>query len=174
MRQRILLIVLGIVILLAIYTFFIRKPSNRIGKTVTKAKSQVIEKAAVVKEKTTAVTEKVTAIKPVKEITKVVKEPVKAVINAIKPKSDSVQIESESEIGKWGTDPFVRDWVMSTEMSSLKLKAITQSGNRAYVLINDQILESGEIISGKKIVSIESDKVILEQGGKTFTLLLGQ
>lgn len=167
MRQRILLIVLGVVILLAIYTFFIRKPGARVGRQVAKTKSKVSEKV-------TSVKEKVESVKPVKEVAKIVKEPVKTVVNIVKPKTDSVYIESESEIGKWGSDPFVRDWVLSTEMSNLKLKAITQSGSRAYALINDQILEAGEIISGKKIVSIESDKVILEQGGKTYTLLLGQ
>jgi hypothetical protein len=161
------LIVLGVVILLAIWTFFIRKPSSRVGRVVAKTKSKVAEK-------TTAVKEKVTSTKPIKEITKVIKEPVKTVINAVKPKSDSVPVESESEIGNWGSDPFIRDWVLSTEIKDLKVKAITQSGSRAYALINDQILEAGEIISGKRIVAIENDKVILEQGGKTFTLLLGQ
>jgi len=74
----------------------------------------------------------------------------------------------------WGTDPFVRDWVMVNELANLKLKAITLGGDRPYALINDQILHAGDEISGKRIVNIESDKVTLEQGGRTFTLLLGE
>jgi len=74
----------------------------------------------------------------------------------------------------WGTDPFVRDWVMVNELANLKLKAITLGGDRPYALINDQILQEGGEISGKRVVKIESDNVTLEQGGRTFTLLLGE
>jgi hypothetical protein len=74
----------------------------------------------------------------------------------------------------WGGDPFVRDWIMVNELANLSLKAITLGGERAYALINNQILEEGDQISGKRIVKIESDKVTLEQGGRTFTLLLGE
>jgi hypothetical protein len=73
----------------------------------------------------------------------------------------------------WGSDPFVRDWVMVNELAELSLKAITLGGDKPYALINDQILEEGDQISGKRIIKIESDKVILEQGGRTFNLLLG-
>ena len=74
----------------------------------------------------------------------------------------------------WGTDPFVRDWVMVNELANMKLKAITLGGESPYALINDQILQVGDEISGKRIASIESDYVTLEQGGRTFTLLLGE
>jgi hypothetical protein len=74
----------------------------------------------------------------------------------------------------WGSDPFVRDWIMINELANLSLKAITLGGERAYALINNQILEEGDQISGKRVVKIESDKVMLEQGGRTFTLLLGE
>lgn len=74
----------------------------------------------------------------------------------------------------WGMDPFVRDWVMVNELANLKLKAITLGGERPYALINDQILQIGDEISGKQVVKIESDNVTLEQGGRTFTLLLGE
>ncbi len=74
----------------------------------------------------------------------------------------------------WGTDPFVRDWVMVNELANLRLKAITLGGERPYALINDQILQIGDEISGKRVANIESDNVTLEQGGRTFTLLLGE
>ena len=63
---------------------------------------------------------------------------------------------------------------MATEIKDLKLKAVTLSGIKAYALINDQILERGEAIMGKRIIDIEKDKVILEQGGRQFTLFLGE
>jgi type II secretory pathway component PulC len=134
----------------------------------------VAKSKTVIKEKTTAVKEKVTSSMAVKEVTKAVKEPVKTVTKALSSKTEQVPVQAESEKGQWGTDPFVRDWVLGFEVKDLKLSAITQSGTKAYALINDQILEAGEVIAGKRIVSIDQDKVILEQGGRTFTLLLGQ
>lgn len=80
----------------------------------------------------------------------------------------------ELEALSWGSDPFVRDWLLMDELAELDLKAITMGGDRAYVLINDQILEEGDVIGGKRIVTIDSDKVILEQGGRSFTLMLGE
>lgn len=74
----------------------------------------------------------------------------------------------------WGNDPFVRDWVLVNELASLSLRAITLGGEKPYVLINDQILEEGDQISGKRIVKIECDRVVLEQGGRTFNLMLGE
>jgi len=74
----------------------------------------------------------------------------------------------------WGADPFVRDWVTVNELANLKLKAVTLGGDKPYALVNDQILQVGDEIGGKKVVKIESDNVTLEQGGRTFTLLLGE
>jgi len=63
---------------------------------------------------------------------------------------------------------------MVNELANLKLKAITLGGDSPYALINDQILQVGDEISGKRVAGIESDYVTLEQGGRTFTLLLGE
>lgn len=74
----------------------------------------------------------------------------------------------------WGSDPFVRDWVLSTEVANLNLKAITITTTGASALINDQILQVGDEISNKRVVEIKEDQVTLEQGGRTFTLTLGE
>ena len=74
----------------------------------------------------------------------------------------------------WGGDPFVRDWVMTSELAEMNLSAITIGGDKAYALINNQILEVGDQISGKRIIEIQDEQVVLEQGGRTFTLLLGE
>ncbi len=78
------------------------------------------------------------------------------------------------EVIEWGSDPFVRDWILFNEVANLNLRAITVTSGGASALINDQILQVGDEISGKRIVSIEADKVTLEQGGRTFTLTLGE
>ncbi len=165
MRQRILLIVLGIVVLLAIYTFFLR-PKPQVNQRIANARAKAVSKVKETKEKTVD-----KAKTTVKEAAKTVTQQVKSVVET---KKDTVKIEPIGDIGKWGTDPFTRDWVLSEAIKDLQLKAITQSGNKAYALINDQILETGEMIQGKRIVSIENDKVVLEQGERRFTLVLEQ
>lgn len=74
----------------------------------------------------------------------------------------------------WGSDPFVRDWMLMSEVANLNLRAITVTSDGASALINDQIVQVGDLISGKRVVSIEQDRVTLEQGGRTFTLTLGE
>jgi hypothetical protein len=74
----------------------------------------------------------------------------------------------------WGSDPFVRDWVLSTEIANLNLQAITVTPHGASALINDQIVQVGDEINRKKVVDIKEDQVTLEQGGRTFTLTLGE
>ncbi len=91
--------------------------------------------------------------------------------------STTAREETQSAVAEpieWGSDPFVRDWVLSSEVANLNLRAITISSNGASALINDQIVQVGDEISGKKVIQIESDKVTLEQGGRTFTLTLGE
>ena len=156
MRQRIL-VLLGIAVAgLALYTFVFRPHPEINGVNVataaatgTKAKARAKAKAVL-----PAPAPKVEAAKPADTT------------GALTPR---VMLPET-----WGTDPFVRDWVMVNELANLKLKAITLGGDHPYALINDQILQVGDEISGKRIVSIESDKVTLEQGGRTFTLLLGE
>lgn len=106
------------------------------------------------------------AVQPAPTATDEAAQPAKTTTGALTPKV----LPPET----WGTDPFVRDWVMVNELANLRLKAITLGGDRPYALINDQILQIGDEISGKRVVKIESDNVTLEQGGRTFTLLLGE
>ncbi len=158
MRQRIL-VLLGIAVtVLALYTFVLRprpevKGISATATAVTGAKAKARAKAKVVRP-APAPAAKVEAAQPADTT------------GALAPK---VQLPET-----WGADPFVRDWVMVNELANLSLKAITLGGDNPYALINDQILQVGDEISGKRIVSIESDKVTLEQGGRTFTLLLGE
>ena len=150
MRQRIL-VLLGIAVaVLALYTFAFRPQPE------LKAVGAAAAEATGAKAK---------AVKPAPTATDAAAKPAEAT-GALTPKVLPPEI--------WGTDPFVRDWVMVNELANLKLKAITLGGERPYALINDQILQIGDEISGKRVASIESDYVTLEQGGRTFTLLLGE
>ena len=165
MRQRIL-VILGIAVtLLALYTFVFRA---RPGAANTGVAALTGEMRAAVATQATGGGAKAAAQKPapaaVPDSASALKaaEPAGALVPKILPPET------------WGTDPFVRDWVMINELSSFRLKAITLGGDRAYALINDQIMEEGDVINGKKVVKIESEMVTLEQGGRTFTLLLGE
>ena len=150
MRQRIL-VLLGIAVaVLAFYTFVLRPQPEIKGVSTAAAEAT----GAKTKAAQPAPTANDAAAKPA------------GTTGALTPKV----LPPET----WGTDPFVRDWVMVNELANLKLKAITLGGDRPYALINDQILQVGDDISGKRIVKIESDYVTLEQGGRTFTLLLGE
>ena len=150
MRQRIL-ILLGIAVaVLVLYTFVLRPQPELKGVSTAAAE---------------ATGAKAEAVQPAPTATDAAATPA-AATGALTPKV----LPPET----WGADPFVRDWVMVNELANFRLKAITLGGERPYALINDQILQIGDEISGKRIASIESDNVTLEQGGRTFTLLLGE
>ena len=150
MRQRIL-VLLGIAVaVLALYTFAFRPRPELKGVSAAAAE---------------ATGAKAKAVQPAPAATDTAAKPVETT-GALTPKV----LPPET----WGSDPFVRDWVMVNELANLKLKAITLGGERPYALINDQILQVGDEISGKRVTKIESDNVTLEQGGRTFTLLLGE
>lgn len=152
MRQRIL-ILLGIAVaVLALYTFVLRPQPELKGVSAAAAEATGAKARAVPPAPTATDTD--AAAKPA------------AATGALTPKV----LPPET----WGADPFVRDWIMGNELANLRLKAITLGGERPYALINDQILQIGDEISGKRIANIESDNVTLEQGGRTFTLLLGE
>jgi hypothetical protein len=150
LRQRIL-VLLGIAVaVLALYTFAFRPQPELKGVSAAAAE---------------ATGAKAKAVQPAPAATDTAAKPAEAT-GALTPKV----LPPET----WGADPFVRDWVMVNELANLKLKAITLGGERPYALINDQILQIGDEISGKRVTKIESDNVTLEQGGRTFTLLLGE
>lgn len=204
MRQRILFIILIVVLVLVGYTIFRPKPKSKIPiqvskkpastaevQTPTESKSVVDTTAKVskvpVKAETTVMKKMPTDTTKAARITKKPSKPdtskpevsikpdtTKLAVRKLKQTEPTPEEKPKEQVITWGTDPFVRDWVLATEIRDLKLKAVTISGVKAYALINDQILERGEAIMGKRIIEIEKDKVILEQGGRQFTLFLGE
>jgi hypothetical protein len=43
-----------------------------------------------------------------------------------------------------------------------------------YALVGNRRLERGDVVAGKKIIDIESDRIVVEQFGTDFTVLLGE
>jgi hypothetical protein len=167
LRQKIL-VLLGIAVaVLAFYTFVLRPQPEIKGVSAAAAEATTYAKAKAKapSARAKAAAAKAKAVQPAPTATNTAAKPADTT-GALTPKV----LPPET----WGTDPFVRDWVSVNELANLKLKAVTLGGEHPYALINDQILQVGDVISGKRIVKIESDNVTLEQGGRTFTLLLGE
>jgi len=155
LRQRILVILGMAVTVLALYTFVLHRPQTAPGSFGAAVAVAKVAKAKAAPPAQPAPASKEVAAPPAADTTA-----------ALTPKALAPET--------WSSDPFVRDWVMVNELANLKLKAITLGGDQPYALINDQILQIGDEISGKRVAQIESEKVTLEQGGRTFTLLLGE
>lgn len=162
MRQRILTVLGVAVALLALYTIaFQARPAGRLA-AATRSAAESFHLAATQASGSDEAGEEADVGSSGKSST------------ARRAAEETPDANAERAPETWGSDPFVRDWVTVDELVELTLKAITIGGEKSYVLINDQILEEGDEISGKRIVTIEADKVTLEQGGRTFSLLLGE
>lgn len=166
MKQRILVILGATVAVLALYTFVFRAPAS--GPAVSSGTGGVEPQLHTTLAAQAARTEGSTS-----KAAPAADESAPTATDSA-PRTVPVGIDEPPPPEVWGSDPFVRDWIMVNELANMSLKAITVGGDRSYVLINNQILEEGDEISGKRIVKIETDKVTLEQGGRTFTLLLGE
>ncbi|MEO0070905.1 MAG: hypothetical protein ABIK39_02325 [candidate division WOR-3 bacterium] len=152
MKERILAILAIGVTVLIIYTLTFR--TKTLGVKVVSPHSSE------------AVATQVSRSPKKQEVTPSEKQPVSS--------SSSEKTEIATEAVEWGSDPFVRDWILFSEVANLNLRAITITTSGASALINNQILQVGDEINRKRVVKIEEDKVILEQGGRTFTLTLGE
>lgn len=73
----------------------------------------------------------------------------------------------------WGSDPFVRDWLMAGELRDLKLRAVSL-GERPLALINDRVVARGDTVNGKRVAAITRDSVVFEFGGQTRGLKIGE
>lgn len=90
--------------------------------------------------------------------------------------------ESEKRIEKvefgWNRDPFFRNDIVvpvkkpvyRPKPKPLKLQAITYSPPNSYVIINDLILKSGEMVQGYRVTEINKNHVKLTKDGKSIVL----
>lgn len=60
--------------------------------------------------------------------------------------------------------------VTDTKIPDLRLKGISQSGNRSWAFVNDRMLKVGDTIAGAEVVDILKDRVKLKYSGMEFTL----
>jgi hypothetical protein len=161
-RQWILFIVLGLVILLVIYTFGLRPRTNRAVNYSKSKGTQTVKpqetKAGGLAKSESRVSKSETTLMVTKKVSP----------------ANIESIISRKTTRQWGRDPFVRDWVRQDRVTDLKLKAITIANGKAYALINDQILEVGEEIQGHRILRIAKDYVVLKYGEREIELYLGQ
>lgn len=159
MREKFLAILTITVVVLGSYTLFVRTKSkgSKIGNRITYAEIANV-----------ATTEVSRAMQSQEDASSIPED-----VTLPQGTPQKIVIPLEEDV-VWGSDPFVRDWVLSTEVANLNLKAITITTTGASALINDQILQVGDEISNKRVVEIKEDQVTLEQGGRTFTLTLGE
>lgn len=60
--------------------------------------------------------------------------------------------------------------ITDTKLPELRLKGISQSGNRSWAFVNDRMLKVGDTIDGAEVVDILQDRVKLKYGGMEFNL----
>ena len=78
----------------------------------------------------------------------------------------------------WGRDPFLSPLVKETpdegvpEVGALILTGIVRDEEGVQAIIGDYIVNVGDIINGKRVISIKKNKVVLIKGKKRETLKL--
>lgn len=77
---------------------------------------------------------------------------------------------------RWGKDPFMKAGDRGRPVAedlgpkNLVVEGIISNGNRAMAIINNGFYRKGDIIDGFVIKDIRTDRVILQRGGKDYTL----
>ena len=75
---------------------------------------------------------------------------------------------------EWGRDPFMVTQTPVSSSSALALDGIVYDEKDSYVLINNQLLHIGDEVNGNRVVDIQQDTVILNDGNKNIELKLEQ
>ncbi len=75
---------------------------------------------------------------------------------------------------EWGRDPFMVTQTPASSSSALALDGIVYDEKDSYVLINNQLLHIGDEVNGNRVVGIQQDRVILNDGNKDIELKLEQ
>jgi len=75
---------------------------------------------------------------------------------------------------EWGRDPFMVTQTPVSSSSALALGGIVYDEKDSYALINNQLLHIGDEVNGNRVVDIQQDTVILNDGNKDIELKLEQ
>jgi len=93
---------------------------------------------------------------------------------ARKMTAETVKIPRERiPLEGWKRDPFVQarpDLDEADMISQMRLGAITVRGNNRMALINSKVVRVGDMILGMEVGSIETDRVVLKTGNRSYTL----
>ena len=72
----------------------------------------------------------------------------------------------------WKRDPFSLERMLDVHGAGLQLAGIMYDEKLCHALINEYVVRIGDTIEGNKVVDIQKDKVILNDGAKNFELRL--
>ncbi len=175
MRQRLIVLIGILIVVLVLFTILRPKPKSKAATIAREIKPKVKQETLAplpsreIKEEIKK--ESIVSLPVKKETLTIAKPLAKKETLGLKPITTQEVMEDTE---KWGEDPFVRDFSYLAEMKSLVVSAITISENEAYAIINNQIVHVGDVVDGKKVVAIEKDRVVVEKGGKRFTIFLGE
>lgn len=111
---------------------------------------------------------------PVKKKLKAISRQLKTVTSHIASQHLPKRKASLTEAKDWGRNPFLASGVSDSAISGLQLGGIISDDRERYALINDQIAHIGDLIGGYKLVGINEDGVILNDGNKDIELKLEQ
>ena len=94
----------------------------------------------------------------------------------IEASSSGQKIKQKKRAGykDWGRDPFMVTQTPVSISSALALDGIVYDEKDSYVLINNQLLHIGDEVNGNRVVDIQQDRVILNDGNKDIELKLEQ
>ena len=74
----------------------------------------------------------------------------------------------------WGRNPFLLEKAEAQAFANVVLNGIAWDEKNPKAIINDRICELGEVVGGRKIVKIEQNRVVLNDGVENLELRLGQ
>jgi len=122
----------------------------------------------------------------IKIATPVVKPSVPSPVPTIYSESEEriVKMEEaipEKEDWEWGRDPFLpprrvvtplplRETPREVKKTSFTLMGIFRKGDRKIAVINENVVEEGQMVEGYRVSNIQQDRVILTQAGERIEL----
>ncbi len=91
---------------------------------------------------------------------------------SVKANNNIIALQHKRAQLSWGRDPFSFANIKRKHKGrTLLLKGISLGKDgRGYAFINDEIVTTGSVVSGYKVMEVQRDKVLLRKGGDSFYL----
>ncbi|MCK4326373.1 hypothetical protein KAW55_06420 [bacterium] len=90
--------------------------------------------------------------------------------------SDEVEAQRERFSLSWGRDPFVlsggtaQAGKRGVSLGGFSLNGVSWKGKVGVAIVNDFIVKEGDVFEGYKVIKILKKGIVLEKGGKRYTL----